>query len=52
MGSTGSLPCQATSQETLITWLKDGVPFDFQEERIQLDDENTLTIKGRQATVK
>jgi len=46
LGSTASLPCQATSQETLITWLKDGVPLDSVEDRISLDDENTLTIKG------
>ena len=46
LGSTASLPCQATSQETMITWLKDGVPLDSPEERIYLDEENTLTIKG------
>jgi hypothetical protein len=36
----------------MITWLKDGVPLDSVEDRISLDDENTLTIKGLTSILK
>ena len=47
IGSMASLPCQATSQDTKITWLKDGVPLStLHEDRVNLDEDNTLSIKG------
>ena len=47
--TSATLPCEASDHETII-WLKDGVPISTlvaTETRIYVDNENTLTIKGK-----
>ena len=47
--ASATLPCEASDHETIV-WLKDGVPISTlvaTETRIYVDNENTLTIKGK-----